>query len=527
MPPKKHQLGKSLKRSNARIRHLEGTKQMEGIHVDGKAGSKSVTEASDLQELVDNAAAMNKAFLVEKQYNIVYNKKAITTVTEKSNEELEEIRKKYALIVPRRPKWDKEMKPEELDAIEQKTFSEWKRQLYDLQNESKLLLTPYEKNIEFWRQLWRTVEQSDLVLQIVDGRDPLFYYSTDLVNFVNELGGKKSGILINKADLMTDHQREIWLDYFNQRGIRVLFYSALKENKREEANAPKQEVVKHKRRRAKKSPNGNVSSQDEPKTKEKQKEKEKEVIEDEPQEESTQTELYSDKKDTIISDNKYVGSNLLNANELLVEMQRLVEELPLKHNRKRKVVGFCGFPNVGKSSTINSLVGIKKVGVTSTPGKTKHFQTLVLNDDILLCDCPGLVFPSFLSSKEEMICNGVLSIDQMQDCMGPMDLVTRRVNKEILENLYKFTIPTPESFLYDFIDCFESRNPSQAELFLAGFAKSRKFFTNTRGLLDYHRVARIVLKDYCNGKFVYCRPPPGVSDEEFESSRINDSGLID
>jgi large subunit GTPase 1 len=33
-----------------------------------------------------------------------------------------------------------------------------------------------------------------------------------------------------------------------------------------------------------------------------------------------------------------------------------------------------GYPNVGKSSTINALVGEKKVAVTATPGKTKHFQ---------------------------------------------------------------------------------------------------------------------------------------------------------
>lgn len=37
-------------------------------------------------------------------------------------------------------------------------------------------------------------------------------------------------------------------------------------------------------------------------------------------------------------------------------------------------VGFLGYPNVGKSSTINSLIGEKKVAVAITPGKTKHFQ---------------------------------------------------------------------------------------------------------------------------------------------------------
>jgi len=37
------------------------------------------------------------------------------------------------------------------------------------------------------------------------------------------------------------------------------------------------------------------------------------------------------------------------------------------------VVGTVGYPNVGKSSVINVLMGIKKVGVASLPGKTKHF----------------------------------------------------------------------------------------------------------------------------------------------------------
>jgi len=36
-------------------------------------------------------------------------------------------------------------------------------------------------------------------------------------------------------------------------------------------------------------------------------------------------------------------------------------------------IGTVGYPNVGKSSIINVLCGIKKVGVAAMPGKTKHF----------------------------------------------------------------------------------------------------------------------------------------------------------
>jgi large subunit GTPase 1 len=46
-------------------------------------------------------------------------------------------------------------------------------------------------------------------------------------------------------------------------------------------------------------------------------------------------------------------------------------------------IGLVGYPNVGKSSTINTLLVNKKVSVSSTPGKTKHFQVLYLNHSSL------------------------------------------------------------------------------------------------------------------------------------------------
>ena len=61
----------------------------------------------------------------------------------------------------------------------------------------------------------------------------------------------------------------------------------------------------------------------------------------------------------------------------------------LDSSARHVAVGFVGYPNVGKSSTINALVGQKNTGLTSTPGKTKHFQTLIISDRLMLCDCPG------------------------------------------------------------------------------------------------------------------------------------------
>ena len=61
-----------------------------------------------------------------------------------------------------------------------------------------------------------------------------------------------------------------------------------------------------------------------------------------------------------------------------------------------------GYPNVGKSSTINTLFQGKKVPVSATPGRTKHFQVCLLHLPPLLCLCLisscipfSFPFPSF------------------------------------------------------------------------------------------------------------------------------------
>lgn len=87
-----------------------------------------------------------------------------------------------------------------------------------LQESDGLLLTPFERNIEVWRQLWRVLERSHLVVQIVDARNPLRFRCADLETYIQDVEGpegeagsgpgkRKSLLLINKADLLTAKQR--------------------------------------------------------------------------------------------------------------------------------------------------------------------------------------------------------------------------------------------------------------------------------------------------------------------------------
>jgi large subunit GTPase 1 len=103
-------------------------------------------------------------------------------------------------------------------------------------------------------------------------------------------------------------------------------------------------------------------------------------------------------------------------------------------------VGLVGYPNVGKSSTINALLGEKKVSVSSTPGKTKHFQTIQLTPSTVLCDCPGLVFPQFATTRADLVCDGVLPIDQLREYSAPVALVVKRIPRNVLEATYGLTL---------------------------------------------------------------------------------------
>ena len=134
------------------------------------------------------------------------------------------------LLIPRRPEWAR-LSPEQLREAEHQSFLEWRRGLAALQEETECIVTPYEKNLEFWRQLWRVIERSDLIVQIVDCRHPLMFRSPDLEKYVKEVSQLKQNLLlVNKSDFLTMDQRKIWAEYFRKENIKFAFFSAITED---------------------------------------------------------------------------------------------------------------------------------------------------------------------------------------------------------------------------------------------------------------------------------------------------------
>lgn len=339
-----------------------------------------------------------------------------------------------SLKLPRRPKWNVEMTAEELQEAENKAFLDWRRELA-FQEEAKRTnsVTPFEKNIDIWRQLWKVIELSDVVVQIVDSRNPLFYRSEDLENYTAEVNPeKRTVLLLNKADYLTEAQRIEWSEFFTAQHLQHFFYSAKAEL--DLLDIGKQRRVQFGREFRENTPG-------------------------------------------------YIHTAL----ELIAKLA--------KSSSEKSVIGFTGYPNVGKSTVINSICGRKRVGVAEQPGKTKHFQTVILSDKITLCDCPGLVFPSFVSSRAEMVVSGVLSIDHLTDYLAPAELVCRRVQSKHLEEKYGISL--------------KGRVP--ALILLQKIAIKRGYFAGG-GRPDEEKAARMVLKDFVAGVLLAVRRPPNTGD---------------
>lgn len=369
----------------------------------------------------------------------------------------------------RRPKWTTSMTALDVRNSEDKAFLDWRRNLADLEEQEQVVLSPFERNVDFWRQLWRTVERSDVIVQIVDARDPLFFLSTDLFEYVQEVAefqgkAKRCVLLVNKADFVNDDLRQEWSQYFDvTHDFPVIQFSALRELGAVSKDASVDEV---------------------------------------------------DEKGPVLGSHAG-GSDIVNAEELVELLASKYSPTP----NEPITVGMVGFPNVGKSSVINALLGTKKVSASATPGKTKHIQTIALNDLITLCDCPGIVLPSVVASKAHLVVNATMPLDHLRGGVVPaVELVVERMGFDNMIKFYKCQHALLPQFL---------KLGSDARAVLSALAVARKHFL-ALNVPDESKAARIILKDVCTGHLVHVMHPPGSAigaDLDLASDYDGDSPL--
>ncbi|NJE61827.1 GTPase [Thermococcus sp. 21S7] len=251
------------------------------------------------------------------------------------------------------------------------------------------------KQRKAWRIVREVVEEADLIVEVVDARDPIGTRNRKLERLVRE-EGKPLLIVMNKADLV-----------------------------------PKEWAEEYKRR--------------------------------------------SDLPVVFISARERKGTGILRR-----EIRKLAK--PLLDESERVKVALIGYPNVGKSTIINTLKGKKAVGTAPIPGYTKGKQLIRLSKKIWLLDSPGVV-P--IDDFDELVIKGGFPADKIDEPVKPaLKLIGRilETRKEALTEKFG-------------IDEFESEEEILRRI------GERRGLIKAGGEVDIEETARWFLREWQTGRF--------------------------
>ncbi|ELK01953.1 nucleolar GTP-binding protein 2 [Pteropus alecto] len=170
---------------------------------------------------------------------------------------------------------------------------------------------------------------------------------------------------------------------------------------------------------------------------------------------------------------------------------QLLRQFGKLHTDKKQIsVGFIGYPNVGKSSVINTLRSKKVCNVAPIAGETKVWQYITLMRRIFLIDCPGVVYPSE-DSETDIVLKGVVQVEKIKTPEDHIGAVLERAKPEYISKTYK-------------IDSWEN-----AEDFLEKLAfRTGKLLKG--GEPDLQTVGKMVLNDWQRGRIPFFVKPPNA-----------------
>lgn len=169
----------------------------------------------------------------------------------------------------------------------------------------------------------------------------------------------------------------------------------------------------------------------------------------------------------------------------LREMIKISSKRIKKQSDDKIIVGIIGYPNTGKSSLINLLIGKSSAGVGSEAGFTKGIQKLKLDENILLLDSPGVIPEEKYSHTEKdkiskQTIAGGRSFSQVKD---PEIVIAKLITAypKILEKFYNI------------------QANGDSEILIEELGR-KKGFLKKGGFVDEDRTARQILRDWQKGE---------------------------
>lgn len=302
----------------------------------------------------------------------------------------------------------------------------------------------------FMKELKTVLETADVILEVLDARDPLGCRATNLETMIlgkySEKAAKPKRIILvlNKIDLVPPEVVAKWVKHLRREFPTIAFRASTQKQKsglsHSSVNAAK-------------------------------------VTEDD------------------LARHTCLGGSALTG---------LLKKYSLSMNMKTAIkVGVVGYPNVGKSSIINSLKRSRAVGVGSTPGFTKSVQVVKLDKTIHLLDSPGVLFSAGSETEADLVMRNCIKVEAVQDSVAAVHAIVAKCSTESLLQLYKIS------------------QFNNADEFLFNVAHKRGKIKKG-GVPDFEAAARCVLRDWVDGKIPYYTLPPAVEDNISEAKIVTD-----
>ncbi|KAK2460105.1 hypothetical protein APHAL10511_007871 [Amanita phalloides] len=427
------------------------------------------------------------------------------------------------LTCPQRPKWRYDMSKKEVEHNEEESDKASQDMGPDANPKSP---SYFERNLEVWRQLWRVIEISQIILVLVDSRCPLLHYPPSLHDYLEK---RKLIFVLTKVDITGPVCVKAWTDFLRTQfpETEVVQVESYTENKgiadqgrsRLEPHIPPE--FRDKLVKAIKSAH-------------------KELLEPPASVKSNLSKLESWKSPvkhdinweqlthTSNTQDKLSGAHVLAVTEEEKEGEDAGDDAD---DLKYLTIGLIGQPNVGKSSLLNALFDEHKVKASRTPGKTKHFQTLFWTTEIRLVDCPGLVMPNYIPMELQVLC-GILPISRISAVPACIHFVAGLLP---LERILALSHPNaPVASIKDKRTWRDGMTPSAgtskaqawtAMDILIAHANAKGWVTAKAARPDVHRAGNHILRLLAEGRLGWSFWPPGTGARTIAGENGNDNGI--
>ncbi|XP_033878828.3 guanine nucleotide-binding protein-like 3 [Acipenser ruthenus] len=342
--------------------------------------------------------------------------------------QLEELKEKQKLTKQKERAKKRKLEAEKNDpatkAKKAKKEQTVKKQLKSTSNKDK------NSKTLFCSELKKVIEASDVILEVLDARDPLGCRCLQVEETILNLEGKKQLILVlNKIDLVPKDNVEKWLKYLQNEFPTVAFKASTQLQDK---------TVQQKKRRA---ASGAVD---------------------------------------LTKGVTCLGSDFL--------LQLLGDFYRSRGTDDAIKVGVVGFPNVGKSSLINSMKKMRACHVGISRCTTRCMQLVHIDKSVKMLDSPGIIAGSLNSA----VSLALRSASEMEELVNPLEAVNallKHCNKQ--QVMLQYNIPNYRNSLE----------------FLTLFAMKRGCLKKG-GVPDTQKAAETLLNDWTGAKVSYHSKPP-------------------